>query len=63
MQVGDLVRLSESFSNPAAILDWGFGLIDKVHNQYFSVTVIWPQKSYNSTKLPWSRVEVVSENR
>ena len=63
MQVGDLVRLSKTLSNPAAIQDWGFGLIDKVHKQNSSVTVIWPQKSYNSTKVPRSRVEVVSESR
>ena len=63
MKVGDLVQLSKTFSNPGAIQDWGFGLIDKVHKQNFSVTVIWPQKSYNSTKVPWTRVEVVSESR
>lgn len=63
MKVGDLVRLSEAFSNPAAIQDWGLGFIEEVYTEYFNVTVIWPQKSYNSTKIPWSRVEVISESR
>ena len=63
MKVGDLVRLSETFSNPAAIQDWGLGFIDKVHTQYFSVEVVWPQKSCTSNKVPWSRVEVVNESR
>ena len=71
MKPGDLVRLSKAFSNPMAIQDWGFGIIEKVHAEYWmgqrvdnpSVEVVWPQKSYDSTKLPGSRVEVVSESR
>ena len=63
MQVGDLVRLSEAFSNTAAIQDWGFGFVDKVNEQYFSVEVVWPQREWASSKVPWSRVEVVSESR
>ncbi len=60
MKVGDLVRLSEAFSNTAAIQDWGFGLIvsDDVPggNQ---VEVTWPQKSWKTSILLKSRVEVV----
>ena len=63
MQVGDLVRLSASFSDPAAIQDWGLGLVEKVHTKYFSVDVVWPQKSRTSSKIPWSRVELVSASR
>ena len=63
MKVGDLVRLSEAFSNPTAIQDWGFGFVDKVNEQYFSVEVVWPQKSWTSNNVPWSRVEVVNESR
>ncbi len=62
MKVGDLVRLSESFSNPMAIQDWGFGLVEEVHTAYFSVKVAWPEKSWTSSKVPWSRVEVISES-
>ena len=63
MKVGDLVRLSEDFSNPAVIQDWGFGLIEEVHTAHFSVEVVWPNKSYDATKIPWSRVEVINESR
>ena len=69
MKVGDLVRLSESFSNSATIQDWGFGIIEKVHTEYWmgqrvdnpSVEVAWPQKSWSCSKIPGSRVEVVNE--
>jgi len=63
MKVGDLVRLSGDFSNASAIQDWGCGLIEEVQTQYSSVKVVWPQKSWTSNKIPWSRVEVVSESR
>ena len=63
MQVGDLVRLSESFSNSATIQDWGLGLVEKVHTGYFSADVAWPQKSCASNKIPWSRLEVISASR
>ena len=63
MKGGDLVRLSESFSNSATIQDWGLGLITKVHTEYFSVDVTWMKKSWISNKIPWSRMEVVSEGR
>ena len=64
MKVGDLVRLSEAFSSSAVIQDWGFGLIvsDDVPggNQ---VEVTWPQKSWTSSILIKSRVEVINESR
>ena len=63
MQVGDLVRLSKTFTNDAAIEDWGFGLVEEVHTEYFSVEVVWPQKSWTSRTLPWSGVEVISDCR
>ena len=62
MQVGDLVRLSKTFTNDAAIEDWGFGLVEEVYTEYFSVEVVWPQKSWTSRTMPRSRVEVVSES-
>ena len=63
MKVCDLVRLSEAWSAPEAVQHWGFGFVDKVHTEYFSVDVVWPQLSCTSSKIPWSRVEVVSEDR
>ena len=46
MKVGDLVRLSESFSNDATVQDWGFGLVDEVYETEHRVEVVWPQKSW-----------------
>ena len=63
MKAGDLVRRSEAFSNPAAIEDWGLGLIESVSTAHFSVEVVFPKKSLISNKIPWSRVEVVNESR
>tara|TARA_R100000005_G_C4996835_1_gene203628 strand:- start:3011 stop:3211 length:201 start_codon:yes stop_codon:yes gene_type:complete len=63
VKVGDLVRLSEYFSNPATIQDMGFGLVEKVYTEYFTAEVVWPQKSRTSNKIPWSHLEVVSANR
>ena len=59
MKVGDLVKLSKTFTNDAAIEDWGFGLVEEVYTEYFSVEVVWPQKSWTSRTIPWSRVEVI----
>jgi len=62
MKVGDLVRLSESSSNFTA-RDWGIGLIEKVHTEYFSADILWLQKSRRGSGIPWSHLEVVSESR
>ena len=63
MKVGDLVRLSESFSNSATVQHMGFGLVKKVYTECFSAEVVWPQRPGTWDKIPWSRLEVVSESR
>ena len=64
MKVGDLVVLSCLYSGAPTIRDWGFGLItaDNVPggNQ---IEIVWPQKSWHSSTLLKSRVEVVNEDR
>jgi hypothetical protein len=64
MKAGDLVILSCLYSGEPTIRDWGFGLIitDDVPggNQ---VKVVWPQKSWTSSTLLKSRVEVINESR
>ena len=64
MKVGDLVMLSYNYSHASVVQDWGFGLIvsDDVPggNQ---VEVTWPQKSWTSSILIKSRVEVINESR
>jgi hypothetical protein len=64
MKTGDLVVLSCLYSGPPTIRDWGFGLIvsDDVPGGRM-VEVVWPQKSWKSSWLIKSRVEVISEGR
>ena len=63
MKVGDLVKLSNTWSNRGAVEDWGYGFIDEVYDLEGNVEVIWPQKSWSSRTIPKGRVEVVSESR
>ena len=62
MKVGDLVKLSNTWSNRGAVEDWGYGLIDEVYDLEGNVEVIWPQKSCKSGAIPKARVEVINES-
>jgi hypothetical protein len=63
MKVGDLVKLSDVMTGPAAVDDWGYGFISEVYEAEFNVEVIWPAKGGASRTIGRSYVEVVSENR
>ena len=62
MKVGDLVKLTEVWTNRAAVEDWGYGFVEEVYDIERNVEVVWPQKSWTSRTMPRSRVEVVSES-
>ncbi len=62
MKVGDLVKLTEVWTNTAAVEDWGYGFVEEVYDIERNVEVVWPQKSWTSRTMPKSRVEVVSES-
>ena len=63
MRVGDLVKLTEVWTNSDAVEDWGYGFVEEIYATERNVEVVWPQKSWTSRTMPISRVEVVSESR
>jgi hypothetical protein len=61
MKVGDLVRFHYDHRWTGDIRDWGFGLIEEVHNDGL-YTVIWSAMGGTTRVLGPKYLEVISES-
>ena len=62
MKVGDLVQFRYDDRWTGATKEWGYGLIDKIHDCE-TYEVIWPEMGFATRTLGPACLEVVSESR
>ena len=61
MKVGDLVKFHYDHLWTGDTKDWGYGLIDEIHDGD-TYEVVWPEMGFATRTLGSSCLEVVSES-